>query len=144
VSCEGNWRRASKLATSHQDELHRVSVDHEDQATGEESLRGHRVWRCHAAGGPNDVGRHHQRGVTGDADIARGEGDCHRDVRDSQIFADQQRDCPKTRGRSGSVSRTALSKFTAAAERLLCKIRSITRTTSIVLREGVQSNRAHA
>jgi hypothetical protein len=43
-----------------------------------------------------------------------------------------------------SVSRAALSKFTAAAERLLCKIRSITRTTSIVLREGVQSNRAHA
>jgi hypothetical protein len=57
-----------------QDELHRVSVDHEDQAAGEEPLGGHRARRCHAARRPNSVGRHHQRGAAGDAGIADGEG----------------------------------------------------------------------
>jgi hypothetical protein len=38
ASCERNWFRASKLVISQQDELHRVGVDHEDQAAGEEPL----------------------------------------------------------------------------------------------------------
>jgi hypothetical protein len=59
ASCEGNWRRASKLTTSHQDELHRVDTDHEDQAAGEESLGGYPAQGCHAAGRLNGVGRYH-------------------------------------------------------------------------------------
>jgi hypothetical protein len=90
VSYEGNWRRVSKLATSQQDELHRVGVDHEDQAAGEELLGGHQARRCHAAGRPNDIGRHHQRGATGDAGIVGGEGNCCRGVGGSQVFADRQ------------------------------------------------------
>jgi hypothetical protein len=75
-----------------------VSVDHEDQATGEEPLRGHRAWRCHAAGRPNGVGRHHQRGAVGDAGIAGGEGDRRRGVGGSQVFADRQRGYPERKG----------------------------------------------
>jgi hypothetical protein len=75
ASCEGDWRQASKLATSHQDELHRVGTDHEDQVACKESLGGHRARGCHATGRPNGVGRQHQRGATGDAGIAGGEGD---------------------------------------------------------------------
>jgi hypothetical protein len=40
ANCEGGWRWASELATSHQDELHGVGADHEDQATDEVSLGG--------------------------------------------------------------------------------------------------------
>jgi hypothetical protein len=98
VSCEENWRRASKLTTSHQDELHRVGVDYEDQAAGEEPLGGHRARRCHIAGRPNDIGRHHQRGAAGDADIAGGEGDRHRGMGGSQVFIDRQRGCPECEG----------------------------------------------
>jgi hypothetical protein len=98
ASCKGNWRRASKLATSHQDELHRVGVDHEDQAACEEPLGDHRAWRCHVAGRPNGVGRHHQCGVARDAGIAGGEGDRRRGVGGSRVFADQQRGCPERKG----------------------------------------------
>jgi hypothetical protein len=81
-----------------QDELHRVGVDHEDQAAGEEPLGGHRARRCHTAGRSNGVGRHHQRGATGDAGIAGGEGDRRRGVGGSQVFADRQRGCPERKG----------------------------------------------
>jgi hypothetical protein len=98
ASCEGNWHRASKLATSHQDELHRVGAGHEDQAAGEESVGGYPAWGCHAAGRPNDIGRYQQRGATGDVGIAGSEGYRRRGVGGGQVLADRQRGCPEREG----------------------------------------------
>jgi hypothetical protein len=75
-----------------------VSVDLEDQVAGEEPLRGHRARRCHAAGRPNGIGRHHQRGAAGDAGFTSGEGDHHRGVGGSHVFADWQGGCLEREG----------------------------------------------
>jgi hypothetical protein len=75
-----------------------VGVDNEDQAAGEEPLGGHRDRRCHAVGRPNGIGRHHQRGATGDADIAGGEGDRRTGMGGSQVFADRQRGYSERKG----------------------------------------------
>jgi hypothetical protein len=98
TSCEGNWHRASKLATFHQDELHRVGANHEDQAASEEPLGGHRARGCHAAGRLKGVGRHHQHGAAEDAGIVGGEGDRRGGVGGGQVFADRQRGCLEREG----------------------------------------------
>jgi hypothetical protein len=89
ASYEGNWRQASKLATSHQDELHRVGANHEDEAAGEESLGGYSARGCHAAGRPNGVGCYHQHGAIGDVGIAGSEGYRRRGVGGGQVLADR-------------------------------------------------------
>jgi hypothetical protein len=103
VSCEGGWHRASKLVNSHQGELLRVGIDHEDQGIGKESLGGHWDRRCHVAGGSHGAGRHHQCGAAGDVGITGGEEDRCRGMGGSQVSADRQRGCSKRENTTAEV-----------------------------------------